>query len=368
MLRKSLLAVAVLMLPPLLGAVSAGDKKKDEKADRPHMSFGTVVKEDAANHTITVKTRGRDGKEQEKTIDLKDVKLLGEDGKENKEGDFLKNLKEGEHVLITEREGKVVSVRDLPEGPRMSMGTVVREDAAKHTITVKLRGRDGKEQEKTIDLKGIKLIGADGKEHTEGDFLKDLKEGEHVLIARQEGKVISVRDLPHRPHVTHGTVVKTDTGKDSIAVKVKARDGKEQDKTIELKGVKLIGKDNKVAKLTDFAAGDHVLLVEREGKLEAVRELPPMPHMVLGTIVKEDAAGHAITVKVKGRDGKEQDRTITLKGIKLIGEDGKETKEEVFLKDLNEGEHILIIEQEGLVVSVRDLPGRRKRDNKKDDK
>jgi hypothetical protein len=370
MLRTLGCLVMMLALPPLLGAAVAAGDKKDEKgekgktAERPHMHLGSVVKTDVAKHTITLKTRGKDGKEEETTIELKEgVKLIGVDGKEDKEGHFLKELHEGERLLIIESEGKVVSVRDLPRRRGFGFATVVKTDAAKHTVTVKVRGRDGKE-EKTIELKeGIKLIGEDGKEDKEGHFLKELKEGEAVMIIERGGAVVEIRDLPARPTLSIGAVTHVDAAKHTLTVKVKAKDGKEEEKTVEVKeGVKLMGKEHK---FSDFAVGDRVVLVEREGKLVAVGEWPLMRQLGLGSVVKTDAAKHTITLKMRGKDGKEEERTIELKeGVKLIGEDGKEDKEGHFLKELEPGERVLITEREGRVVSVRDLRDRRKIERK----
>jgi len=361
----------VLLLPPLIGAAMAEDKKED-KPVRPQVSYGTVVKVDADKHSVTLKVRSRDNKEQEKTVELKEgVKLIGPDGKEDKEAHFLKELHAGDHVLVTEKEGKVVEVRDLPARPRGSFGTVVKVDAASHTITFKVRGRDGKEEEKTVTIKeGVKLIGEDGKEDKEAHFLKELKPGELIQVTEREGKVVEVRDLPERPNLKYaGAAVKVDADKHTITLKVKGKDGKEEEKTVEIKeGVKVFGKDGKEGKLADIAAGTQVMVFEKEGKLDSVRVAPSYPRMIFGAVVKVDADKHTITLKVRGRDNKEEEKTVAIKeGVKLIGEDGKEDKEGHFLKELKPGENILVTEREGKVVEIRDFPERR-RPNKPADK
>jgi len=371
MLRSFFYSMVLLLLPPLLGAAAEAEDKKEDKPIRFQGSYGTVVKVDADKHSVTIKVRGRDGKETEKTIELKEgVKLIGADGKEDKEAHFLKGLHAGEHVMVMEKEGKVVEIRDIPTRPWGSFGHVVKVDAAKHSITIKIRGRDGKEAEKTIELKeGVKLIGADGKEDKEAHFLMGLKPGEQLMVVEREGKVVEVRDIPERPHVKFaGSAVKVDAAKHSITLKVRGRDGKEEEKTVELpEGIKVFGKEGKEGKLTEVAVGDQVLVMEKEGKLESVRVMRPYPRMTYGTVVKVEAAKHSITFKLKGKDGKEEEKTVTIKeGVKLIGEDGKEDKEAHFVKELHPGEHILVMELEGKVIEIRDLPERKPPEKKPD--
>jgi nitrous oxide reductase len=201
-MRACICFVVVLALLLASGAVA-----KDAKADRPHKAIATVVKTDVANHTLIVKFKGKDGKEQERKIELKEgVKLIGEDGKEDQQAEFFKDLKPGEEVVIAQKNDKIVAVHDLPpravkSDPNLhrEFAIVVRSDAAKHTLTVKMKGREGKEQERTIELKeGIKMIGEDGKEDPQAEFLRGLEGGEQILIVERERRIVELRDLPPR--------------------------------------------------------------------------------------------------------------------------------------------------------------------------
>jgi hypothetical protein len=190
----------------LAGVCLAAEEKKAEKGDKPTKQIATVVKTDLTKHTILVKVKGKEGKEQERTIALKeDVKLIGEDGKEDKEAEFFKDLKPGEEIGIVLRGEKVVQVRDLPERaakpgaekPHRDYATVVKVLPDRHAITVRMKDKDGKEHEKTIQVKeGVKLFGEDGKEDKEAEFLKELEAGEQILIVEKEGKLAELRDLP----------------------------------------------------------------------------------------------------------------------------------------------------------------------------
>lgn len=187
--------------------LASGTGAKEKKADRPHKAVATVVKTDVANHIIYAKFKDKDGKEHERKIELKEgVKLIGEDGKEDQQAQFFKDLKPGEEIVIAQKNDQIVAVHDLPpraarteENVHREFAIVVRSDGAKHTLTVKMKGREGKEHERTIELKeGIKMIGEDGKEDQQAEFLKGLEGGEQILIVERERRIVELRDLPPR--------------------------------------------------------------------------------------------------------------------------------------------------------------------------
>src|SRR5260370_24939072 len=101
MLRSILCTVAALAVS--VSTLSAADAPKK---DRPHTA--TVVKVDAASNTLVVKMRGKDGKEQERTLEIKEgVRLTGpEAGTEFK----LADLKPGDMIEVIEKDGKLTQL------------------------------------------------------------------------------------------------------------------------------------------------------------------------------------------------------------------------------------------------------------------
>lgn len=192
--------VCSLVVALVCGLASAQEKKEE----RPNKAIATVIKSDADKHTITVKWKNKEGKEEEKTLEVKDkIKLIGEDGKVAAEADFFKGLVAGEELLVlVAADGKVTEIRDLPprgakpeeKGTRTVASFV---SVKEHTLTLKMKNKDGKEEELKVEIKeGVKLVGEDGKEHTEKEFLQDLTVGEEVVVVTKDGKVVEIRDLP----------------------------------------------------------------------------------------------------------------------------------------------------------------------------
>ncbi len=67
-----------------------------------------------------------------------------------------------------------------------------------------------------------------------------------------------------------------------------------------------------------------------------------------------DADKNTVVVRVVGKDGKDQDRTIKLgEGVKLTGRN--RTGEQLKLSDLREGSAVQIREKDGKVVEVTAL-------------
>ena len=112
MLRTIFCTVAALAVS--VSTLTAADAPKK---DRPHTA--TVVKVDADNNTLIVKMRGKDGKEQERTLEVKEgVRLTGlEAGTEFK----LADLKPGAMIEVIEKDGKLTELRQT-RGKRPAEG------------------------------------------------------------------------------------------------------------------------------------------------------------------------------------------------------------------------------------------------------
>src|SRR5690348_5501635 len=96
------------------------------------------------------------------------------------------------------------------------------------------------------------------------------------------------------------TLTKVDLQKDAITVKTTDKNGKEQEKTLQLpKDTTYRDSMGKIAKLSDFKAGDDVLVTQ---KGDTVTELKKESHV---TITRVDSKAGTVTVKMKDQTGKE---------------------------------------------------------------
>ena len=69
-------------------------------------------------------------------------------------------------------------------------GTVVKADAAKKQIIIKVADGKGKSEDRTIDVKeGVKLLGPTGEEAELGGFIP----GQTVLFQEKDGKVTQLQ-------------------------------------------------------------------------------------------------------------------------------------------------------------------------------
>jgi hypothetical protein len=103
-----MLLAFVLGLTLALGATAADDKKGDDKKGTGKGHGATITKIDAKNHTVTVKMKGKDGKETEKTFKLAEtVRYLDSTGK----AVAIDVFKSGDYVLVLEADGQVKEIR-----------------------------------------------------------------------------------------------------------------------------------------------------------------------------------------------------------------------------------------------------------------
>lgn len=125
MWRPLLCAMAVLGLG--LGMTTAADDKKaddkkaaDKKADnKKPAAQATITKIDPKNHTVTVKMKGKDGKETEKEFKLtEEVRYLDSTGRVAAADVF----RSGDYVLVVEEEGRLKEMKQDKKGDKKPDG------------------------------------------------------------------------------------------------------------------------------------------------------------------------------------------------------------------------------------------------------
>jgi hypothetical protein len=221
---------AAVLLALFAGTIVADDVKSGKDAKKPTRMTATVVKADAATNTLIVKTK--DGTEKNLTIG-KDTQVTDYAGATVGTGHNLQNLTPGMEVrLIMSEDGKtlkeirlpakpsaesrtarphrsgaagavnrVQQLREQQRGQTATNGIISKVDADKKTLHVRVKGKDGKEQEKTIELSDdIKLVGIN-----RGSKLADIQEGSAVSIIEKKGKVIEVMLIPGSSDDIHPT-------------------------------------------------------------------------------------------------------------------------------------------------------------------
>ena len=105
MLRMLLCSTAVLVLVAA-GFVQADDVKKDNPDKKYH--HATITKVDSKNHTITVTTKDKEGKEEVKVLMLADDSTYSDaEGKTAK----IDAFQSGADILYIEKEGKVTELK-----------------------------------------------------------------------------------------------------------------------------------------------------------------------------------------------------------------------------------------------------------------
>jgi hypothetical protein len=209
---RTLFGFAVV-LGLVVGASGADDTKsgKDKKSGKAQAA--TIVKVDAANNMLIVRTK--DGKEKELSLG-KDTVIRDVGGTELDHRHAVDALKPGTSVRLmmdddsknlkevrlagTPREARtgvpgesrVQQLRLQQQGITELQATVDKVDSDKKTMVVRIKDKDGKEEEKTIEFKnGVRLTGL-----VTGLGLSDLKEGSAVRVWEKDGKVVQVMVPP----------------------------------------------------------------------------------------------------------------------------------------------------------------------------
>ena len=188
MLRAFLCSAALLGLASIGLAADTKDTKDVKNAKNDNGMMATVQKVDAKNHTITVMMRDQNGKEEEKTLNLtRDVKVVDENGK-TADAD---TLKDGDNVRVVERDGKLAEVQREPAASKNGEeATITNVDAKKGTITLKMKDKNGKEQERTFNLtEDARYFDSTGRVAA----LDVFRSGNEVLVVEEQGKLKEVQ-------------------------------------------------------------------------------------------------------------------------------------------------------------------------------
>jgi hypothetical protein len=193
------------------GALPADDTKSSKDAKKGSKEItARVLNVDGAKKTFAVMVKGGG---REEFMVATDTKVVDAGGHVVASGLGDKRLTSGTEVRLTVgADGKTIQEVRLSAKPRESRlqqlrrqereqrqtpsltGTVATVDAEKNTVLVRVTGRDGKEQDRTIKLgEGVKLTGPS----RTGEQLKlsDLREGSAVQIREKDGKVVEVTAL-----------------------------------------------------------------------------------------------------------------------------------------------------------------------------
>jgi ribosomal protein S1 len=185
MLRAFLCTAALVGLATVSLAADKANNTANKKAKNGDEMHATVTKVDAAKNTLTVEWKDKEGKEETKTLTLtNDVKVADENGKTI----TLESLKAGDHVAITEHNGKVAEV-ERRKGHRHE-ATITKVDAKNGTVTVQWKGKNGKEEEKTFALTGeSRYLDSTGREAAMDIF----RSGNEVLVVEEQGKLVQMQ-------------------------------------------------------------------------------------------------------------------------------------------------------------------------------
>jgi RNA polymerase sigma factor (sigma-70 family) len=241
------------------------EKPKPEKGEAGASVAGIIRAVDAGKRTITLSVAEKGAKRGDKTYELdKDVKVLLSEGltknQEPKVGKLADVAAGASASLRLAEDGKtVIEVR--PRG-LVIQGGVKAVDAAKGTITVAFKSKDGPE-EKTCDVgKDVKVLLNDGLIKSTPDMegkLADLTEGATVVIQMSvldPSKALYVRV---QGATVGGSVKAVDAANDSITINVKADGGHVEKKFTVAKEARIGGKKDAV-KLGDLTEGTPVAL------------------------------------------------------------------------------------------------------------
>jgi len=143
----------------------------------------------------------------------------------------------------------------------------------------------------------------------------------------------------------HATITKVDAQKDSVTVKMTDKSGQEQEKTFQLsKDVDLRNSAGKTAKLSDFKAGDDIVLSQKDGKVTEIKENDE------AMITKVDPKAGTVTLKTKDKDGKDVEKVFQLEeDAEYLDSTGRVARLDIF----RSGDEVLVIEGEGRIKGLK---------------
>jgi uncharacterized protein YigE (DUF2233 family) len=146
-------------------------------------------------------------------------------------------------------------------------------------------------------------------------------------------------------HCCHATITKVDAQKDSITVKMTDKSGQEQEKTFQLSNdIDLRNSAGNTAKLSDFKAGDDIVLSQKDGKVTEIKENDE------ATITKVDPKAGTVTLKMKDKDGKDVEKVFQLEeDAEYLDSTGRVARLDIF----RSGDEVLVIEGEGRIKGLK---------------
>jgi hypothetical protein len=144
--------------------------------------------------------------------------------------------------------------------------TVTKVDVKKNAVTLKMRAKNGKEEEQSFNLSNdARILDENGKAAT----LESLKEGEYVRIVEKEGKLAEIRQQLEN----EATITSVNPKEGRITVRMKDKGGKELEKTFTLtEDARIFDSTGKVVDLDLFRAGNYVLVVAEEGRITQIKQ------------------------------------------------------------------------------------------------
>jgi hypothetical protein len=146
-------------------------------------------------------------------------------------------------------------------------------------------------------------------------------------------------------HHMQATITKVDADKNTITVKTKDKDGKDESKTLQLsKDAKILNAAGKDEKLASLKAGDDVCLTQKEDKVTELRQHAE------AKITKVDAKAGTISVQMTDKDGKTIDKTFRLvEESEYADSTGRIAVLDIF----QSGDDILFVEADGTIKAMK---------------
>jgi RNA polymerase sigma factor (sigma-70 family) len=246
-LGAGLLSLPALSSRPSSGLSAAEPAQKDKKEQGPVVR-GVITAIDAGKSTMTLKVQIAADKKQteEKTLTLaKDVNVLLNTHPTKKQqlpAGKMTDLTPGTHVDARLSPDSKAVVEVIATGPNIHAG-FKSFAAAQNTLTVYVKGQDGKEDKTLQVAKDAKVLLNDGLSKGTPDQegkLSDLAEGTSVglQLSVDQKTALTIRAFGGS---LHGTLKALDTGNSSVTISVK-EDGGLVDKELKLvKGAKIEG-------------------------------------------------------------------------------------------------------------------------------
>jgi hypothetical protein len=178
---RTALHCAVLALVMMFGLRAFSDDKSSTSSQQKHCQHAKVTKISSDKDSITVELQDKSGSKHEQTFQLgKDVEFRDSSGNKEKLGD----LKAGDDIVITQKDGKVCEIKEQDEA------TITKVDPQNGTVTLSMKGKDGKQTEKVFKLtEDAEYLDSSGRIAK----LDVFRSGDQVLIIEGEGRLSGMK-------------------------------------------------------------------------------------------------------------------------------------------------------------------------------